>query len=93
MSVPKGPSRRTVLQGGLAVAGLAATGGAAGTVVGEVAGGTAPHGSRSRGKTPYVRRGRHAVFPQTGREYSSHAVDLMERILHVAREDLDRLTT
>lgn len=83
MSVPKGPSRRTVLQGGLAVAGLAATGGAAATVVGEVADGTASHGSSSTGKTPYVRRGRHVVFPQTGREYSSHAVDLMERAVVV----------
>jgi len=83
MSVPKGPSRRAVLKGGLAVAGVAATGGAAATVVAETAQGAVAGGAASEGRAAYVRRGRHVVFSQNGREYSSRTVGLMERAIVV----------
>ncbi|NKB89697.1 MAG: dipeptidase [Acidobacteria bacterium] len=60
-------TRRELIKGGLAAAGLAAAGSAEGATP----------------ETPYIRRGRHVVFPQTGREYSSRTVDLMERAIVV----------
>jgi len=79
MSVAKGTSRRTVLKGGLvAAAGAAATGVAGASVAGAV-----ETGAAAKTAAPYVRRGRHVLFPQTGREYSSHAVDLMQRAIVV----------
>ncbi len=94
MTEPDSTSRRALIKGGLAVAGAAATV-AAGVRAEPVA------AAATESAAPAIRRGRHVLFPQTGREYSTRAVDLMGRAIVVdmlsplqlqARDDQNWLT-